>query len=442
MLNLWRRTPEFELPERVRLAIREQEDASERLTSWAQLAVVLTFGALYLLSPKPAGVSFAPVPWALGIYLTVTLLRLAWSHRGRLPDWALAASVFVDISLLMVLIWSFHIQYAQPPSFYLKAPTLIYVFIFIALRALRFDARFVILAGALAAAGWGILIAYVVHADPNDAMITRDYVAYLTSNSILLGAEFDKIISILVVTALIAAALVRGKALLVRAVAEQTAARELSRFFAPEVAARITRADVDIRAGEGELRDAAVLFLDLRNFTGLAGTLAPAEVMRLLAEYQERMAPVIRSHGGSIDKFLGDGILATFGAAQPSRRAAAEALAALEAAMAEATAWRADCDRSGRKCPRVNGAVAAGRVLFGAVGDAARLEYTVIGEAVNLAAKLEKHNKELGVRALCDRASYERALAEGYIPATSVETVSGARLPGVAAPLDLVVVVR
>jgi len=405
MLNLWRRTPETELPERVRLAIRDQENASERLMSWAQLAVVLSFGALYLLSPKPAGVPFAPVPWALGIYLAVTLLRLAWSHRGRLPDWALAASVLVDISLLMVLIWSFHIQYAQPPSFYLKAPTLIYVFIFIALRALRFDARFVILAGALAAVGWGILIAYVIYADPNDAMITRDYVAYLTSNSILLGAEFDKIISILVVTALIAAALVRGKALLVRAVAEQTAARELSRFFAPEVAARIKSAAVDIRAGEGELRDAAVLFLDLRNFTRLAGTLAPAEVMRLLAEYQQRMVPVIRSHGGSIDKFLGDGILATFGAAQPSERAAAEALAALDAVMAEAAAWSADCDRDGRSCPRVNGAVAAGRVLFGAVGDAARLEYTVIGEAVNLAAKLEKHNKEMGVRALCDRAS-------------------------------------
>jgi len=442
MLNWGRRTPGAELPERVRLAVREQEDASERLMSWAQLAVVLTFSALYLLSPKPAGVPFAPVPWALGIYLAVTLGRLAWTHLGRLPDWALATSVLVDISLLMVLIWSFHIQYMQPPSFYLKAPTLIYVFIFIALRALRFDARFVILAGVLAALGWGILIAYVVYADPNDAMITRDYVTYLTSSSILLGAEFDKIISILVVTALIAAALARGKALLVRAVSEQTAARELSRYFAPEVAARIKIAAVDIRAGEGELRDAAVLFLDLRNFTGLAGTLAPAEVMRLLAEYQERMAPVIRSHGGSIDKFLGVGILATFGAAQPSKRPAAEALAALEAAMAEAAAWHADCDRNGRSCPQVNGAVAAGRVLFGAVGDAARLEYTVIGEAVNLAAKLEKHNKELGVRALCDRATYQRALAEGYVPATPTGTVSGAHLPGVDAPLDLVVVVR
>lgn len=440
MLNWWRSDPEAGLPERVRLAVTRQEDATERLISWAQLGIVLTFGTLYLLSPKPANMTIAPVPWALGIYLALTLVRVAWSHLGRLPDWALAASVFFDVSLLMVLIWSFHIQYMQPASFYLKAPTLLYVFIFIALRALRFDARFVILAGALAALGWGMLILYVVYADPHDTMVTRDYVTYLTSNTILLGAEFDKIISILVVTTLIAVALYRAKNLLVRAVSEQAAASELSRFFAPEIAERIKGAEDHIRAGSGEMREAAVLNLDMRDFTGLAGTAQPEEVMRLLAEYQQRMVPVIRRHGGSIDKFLGDGIMATFGAVQPSDHPVADALRALEAAMTEADAWQHDCESAGLHCPRVNGAVATGPVLFGAVGDDTRLEYTVIGEAVNLSAKLEKHNKELGVRALCDRASFERAQAQGYAPQGDKRRVDAAEVAGLGAPIDLVVV--
>ena len=440
MLNWWRKDPEAGLPERVRQAVRAQEDATERVISWAQLGIVLIFGTLYFISPKPAELDIAPVPWALGIYLALTLGRLLWSHLGRLPDWSLAISVFVDVTLLMVLIWSFHIQYMQPPSFYLKAPTLLYVFIFIALRALRFDARFVILAGALAALGWGVLIAYVVYANPGDTMITRDYVSYLTSNSILLGAEFDKIISILVVTGLIAVALFRAKGLLVRAVSEQAAARELSRFFAPEIAERIKGAADHILAGSGEMREAAILNLDLRGFTPLAGALPPGEVMGLLADYQQRMVPVIQRHGGSIDKFLGDGIMATFGAVRLSDRQAADALAALEAVMAEAAAWQRDCQSQGRSCPQVNGAVATGRVLFGAVGDDTRLEYTVIGEAVNLAAKLEKHNKELGVRALCDSASYDRALAQGFTPAAPKRRLAAVQVAGLGEPIDLVVV--
>ena len=195
-----------------------------------------------------------------------------------------------------------------------------------------------------------------------------------------------------------------------------------------------------LRAGSGEMRDAAILNLDMRGFTRLAGAAPPAEVMSLLGEYQRRMVPVIQRHGGSIDKFLGDGIMATFGAAQPSVSYAADALAALEEVMVTAEAWRAECETAGRSCPRVNGAVATGPILFGAVGDDTRLEYTVIGDAVNLSAKLEKHNKDLGVRALCDRVTYDKACAQGYRPAGQKKQLTAVEVAGVDAPLDLVVI--
>ncbi len=150
------------LPARVQAAIAAQQDASERLIGWFQLAVVLVFAALYAATPKTftAEAEFAPVPWALGIYIFFTVGRLAMAYRGAVGPVILYSSIVLDMLLLLGLIWSFHLQYQQPPSFYLKSPTLLYVFIFIALRALRFEARYVVAAGLVAAAGWLVLVRY------------------------------------------------------------------------------------------------------------------------------------------------------------------------------------------------------------------------------------------------------------------------------------------
>ena len=96
---------------------------------------------VYAISAKafPAGTPFEPVPWTLGIYGLLTAGRLVLACRGRLNRALVATSVVVDILVLMLTIWSFHLQYEAPPALYLKAPTLMYVFILIALRTLRFE---------------------------------------------------------------------------------------------------------------------------------------------------------------------------------------------------------------------------------------------------------------------------------------------------------------
>lgn len=432
------RSRRSKLPERVQQAIRSEQDRSENLIGWIQLAVIFTFATLYFISPKTAGPERYITVWAIGVYFVLTVLRLIMSYRFAMPPWMLAFSVLFDMMLLFSLIWSFHIQYGQPPSFYLKAPTLLYVFIFIALRALRFEARFVLLAGGLAALGWLALVAYALRGTGTE-MITRDYIHYITSNSILIGAEFDKIVSILVVTAIIAAVVIRSRRLLERTVAEGFAVQDLSRFFAPEIAARITAQGQDIVAGAGEARDAAILNIDVRNFTRLAHELPPDSVMQMLAEYQSCMVPIIHRHGGIIDKFIGDGIMATFGTVVPSDTYAADALRAMDELMAEARRWSIGARVSGGAALTVNGAVAAGRIVFGAVGDRSRLEYTVIGDAVNLSAKLVKHNKVLASKAVTTAEMHALALAQGYAPPASHQRASASLVAGVADPVDLVI---
>ena len=153
------------LPARVQASILAQQENSEIVIGWVQLGIVLTFGALYALAPKTFGEStaFTPVPFALAAYVGFTAIRIFLAHRRRLPWWVLLLSVLIDIGLLMGLIWSFHIQYEQPASFYLKVPTLLYIFIFIALRALRFEAGLVVFSGVVAALGWLAMVWYATH---------------------------------------------------------------------------------------------------------------------------------------------------------------------------------------------------------------------------------------------------------------------------------------
>jgi len=433
------------LPQRIRQAIEAREAAGEIIVGWVQAGAILLFGTLYALGPKafPPDVPFAPVPWTLGVYAAVTAVRLLLAHRGRLSRGFVALSVVVDMTVLMVMIWSFHLQYGAPPALYLKAPTLMYVFILIALRALRFEARYVMLAGLSAALGWTVLVLYAAFSkEDGEPMFTHNFADYMMSYDILPGAEVDKIISILVVTAILALAIVRARTLLVQSVAEAAVARDLSRFVAPEVATRIAAAEHRVRPGQGERCEAAILFVDLRGFTALSRALPPDDVVALLAEYQSLAVPVIREHGGSIDKFLGDGILASFGAARPSAQYAADALRAVDGIVAAAGAWRAGREAGGRPAPRLGAAVAAGPVVFGAVGDEARLEYTVIGDAVNLAAKLEKHTKRERVAALTTCETYEAACRQGYQPAAAggpCEIRRARRIDGVEEPLDITV---
>lgn len=428
------------LPSRISQSILKQDNSSEVLVKVIQLGVVAILGTLYLISPKTdAGTAFSPVPTALVCYLIVNLVGLVWAARRGLPNWAVYLSIVIDMALLMVLIWSFHIQYDQPPSFYLKAPTLLYIFIFIALRTLRFQARFVAAAGLAAAAGWSGMILFVTMSDPESNMITRDYVQYLTSNTILLGAEFDKIISILVVTAILALALNRAHRLLVRAVTDQAAAQDLSSFFDENVASLIKGSEEQISAGQGVNRTGAVLNVDIRGFTRLAADMDANNLMGMLADYQKQLVPIIQSHGGTIDKFLGDGIMATFGVVSPSDTYAADSLRAMDQLIAESKQWRTTKSMPRLKPLVVNAAIASGPIAFGAVGDEKRLEYTVIGAPVNLSAKLEKHNKELGSSSLITRETYDLALAQGYVPEREQKTVTSA-VHGVKDEISLVIV--
>ncbi|MCG6857411.1 MAG: adenylate/guanylate cyclase domain-containing protein [Salaquimonas sp.] len=407
------------LPPRVRAAIAEREWANELLLRSIQLTIILIFCFIYTISPKTyPDDTVAPVPYVLGAYLVLAVIGLIWGWMREPPDWAGYVSILFDFCLLYGLMISFHIQYGQPASFILKAPSLLYVFIFIAIRALRFHPKFVLMAGGVAALGWAIVIVYVTHVDPANNMLTHSYIHYLTSNSILIGAEVDKILSISFVTIILAIAVNGSSNLLVTAVAERSAAADFSRFFDSSVAEGIRSAEA-LEAGRGEKRFATILNVDLRGFTGLADRLDADSVMAVLSAYQGRVIPLVQQHGGIIDKFMGDGIMASFGIGDVDGEVEpgceANAVRAAEAILLDAERWAGEVPEIAQAGGiEVGIGIASGTVNWGAVGREDRLEMTVIGPAVNLSAKLEKHNKKLASRCICDAETWAAACGQGY----------------------------
>lgn len=426
------------LPLRVQRELEREQFRAELLVTAVQLLLVALLATLY--ASTPAGFSpdapIEAVPLGLVFFALLALVRLYTAWTGQLSRPVLAVGVIAEMVVLLFVIWATHLQYEQPPQFSLKSTQFVYVFILIGLRALRFEPAWVVVSGMTAAIGWSLLVAFAVQHAP-DNPITWDYVTSLRSIQIHLGGEFDKILAVVVVTGILALAIGRARHLLERAVAQQRAVADLSLFFDDSVARRITASETDVTAGQGEQRDAAILFLDMRGFTEAAMRLTPNELIALLGEYQRLTVPLIKRHGGSIDKFMGDGILASFGAVAPDPDYAAQALRAVDAILVAVDQWRATRLQAGQVAPDVGGGLATGPVVFGIIGDDTRLEYTVIGDAVNLAAKLEKHNKAEKTRAITTRIAYELALSQGYVGGKELR---GARpVSGVAAPLDLAV---
>jgi adenylate cyclase len=246
-------------------------------------------------------------------------------------------------------------------------------------------------------------------------------------------------VALLGVTLVLALAVSRARALLTRTAVEEAAARDLSRFLDADAAKRVRASMTELKPGDGELKPMAIMFLDLRGFSVAAAKSPPAQVIALLQEYQSRFVPIIEAAGGSVDKYLGDGILVSFGGGERLGGEAADAFAAVPALIQAGDDWAAERARAGLPPLGVAVAITHGDVVHGVIGHDDRLEFTVIGDAVNLAAKLEKHAKLERARVIATKTAYAKAVEQGARPAL-VRNVAQAMVDGVAAPVDLVIV--
>ncbi len=180
----------------------------------------------------------------------------------------------------------------------------------------------------------------------------------------------------------------------------------LGKVISPEIAQELISSDVQLG---GEEKEITILFTDLRNFTGLSENRSPSDMLDILNEYLTRMTAVIDRHGGVVDKYIGDAIMALFGAPvnlpdHPSR-AVACALEMLD----ELVLCNASFKTRGWPELDMGIGVHSGKVVVGNMGSSDRLNYTAIGDGVNLASRLESATKDCGVPIIVSEATRNMA---------------------------------
>lgn len=170
----------------------------------------------------------------------------------------------------------------------------------------------------------------------------------------------------------------------------------------------------------GELRHATVLFSDLRGFTAISERMAPIEVVATLNEYFSTMAAWVRACGGFVDKFMGDAMLVVFGLFDSGDgsgdRAAADAIRCALGMQERVRALNATRQQGGDWPLVISVGIDSGEVLAGTIGAEDRLEFTVIGDVVNVAARLQEVAKQRGAPVLVSETTYQRAAASGAAP--------------------------
>ncbi|WP_289298607.1 adenylate/guanylate cyclase domain-containing protein [uncultured Reyranella sp.] len=331
---------------------------------------------------------------------SLTFLGYRASKGQDFPQYARFGNALIETSLPSAIIITLS-HYMDPLLVFGFWPPLLY-FIFILLSTLRLDFWLSVWTGSVAAVQQMVLVLWLLPIQPwgdipqetllfhfsrTLVLFTSGLVAGFVANS--LRSQFEKS---------------------VRAVAARDRVTNLfGQHVSPAVVDRLLATQSE---PPSEIRTVCVLFLDIRGFTAMTRRRSAEETVALLNAFFARMIDVVDRNNGIINKFLGDGFLALFGAPLADPAAARNALAAAQEMIDTVAGWN---DAHPGWALRVGIGIHLGEAVTGTVGSPQRKEYTVIGDTVNLAARLEQLTKEMGAQLLVSQSVLDAAPCDGAV---------------------------
>ena len=340
---------------------------------------------------------------ALAAFTAIGLAHRLVIERHPMLAWPGFVFLTADVCLLAYIL-VFPNPLADQPwpvQMSLRLGNFPYFYVFLAGALLTYSPKQVVWAGTVIALTWSAVIAWIVTL-PNTIVFQQNLTWHempadmrlrtlLDPQFIDMTGAFKDVFLVLVVTAILASAVWRMRRLAFQQADAERQRANLARYFSPNLVEELTRQD-DTLDDEQEI---AVMFLDIRGFTAFAEQLPLKNTLELLRNFHSRMSEEVFSHNGTLDKYIGDGLMATFGAPKKGPRDAANAIQCALAMRNRIVAWNAEREAQGYRPIEIGIGVHFGRVVMGDIGSEGRMEFAVIGDTVNVASRIEHLTREL-----------------------------------------------
>jgi adenylate cyclase len=382
------------------ILVSERERASlQALIGVALLLIVGVVDAIYIATANPLPAFTA------ALFMVMTLIVYEWAMRQlfnrylrqdrQLPPVIRYLNVAIETSFPTILLAAFG-QVMRADLALTSAAVLTYFF-FIILSALSLDFRLSVFAGIVAAAGYVTLVLIFREQLPfGPGQPPESKVGYIMRPVFLLVGG--------VIAGLVAARIRSG---ILRSLHAAEERRRIVQMFGQHVSPAVVNQLLAQPTGiQSELRDVCVLVLDIRDFTSFAETAAPDAIVNYLNRLWGKAVEIVNRHHGIVNKFLGDGFMAVFGAPLIMGNHCQNAINAARELVAEI---KRATDAGEIPPTRIGIGLHSGQALVGNIGSTERREYTVIGDVVNVAFRIEQLNKELNSNFLVSESVQQTA---------------------------------
>ena len=421
-------------------ALRKEKLEGQRIAAWARTLALAASGVLIVFQNQNLSVLYFHAFLLVFIALGWAQLRYATVGRSRIE----LALILADLVLLaaVLTIPNPFAAGAFPTAMIYRFETFPYFFIILALATLAYSWLTILSIGLACALIWFVSVLGVALFGTTDpelgsavaaAFADMPGVRHLVDpNSVIWPIRAQEIVIFFLVSAILALRGQRSTDLLIRQAGIAAERANLSRYFPPSLVDELASSSGDV--GSVRSQEVAVLFADIVGFTELAERENPETVIRILRSCHAVIEEAIFSNGGTLDKYLGDGVMATFGTPRVSPADCANALAAARDIVEGIAAGNAALAKSGLPQLRISVGVHFGPAIIGNIGSERRLEFATLGDTVNVASRLEAATRSLGCQVVASDAVVSRS---GSQVNGNFRAVPALSLRGRAAPIDV-----